>query len=108
MAGIAIHCLVSPLQLYTEGFIAIENAPSFLEEPASTSTDVSTSTNAEVESVEVPSNKFIPCNQLLMELQTSASSMTGSMDLGEQLYRDSIQIIARHLQGVCNNGCQLI
>ena len=93
----------SPLQLYTEGFIAIENAPSFqsnLEEPASTSTD------ADVESVEVPSNKFVPCNQLLMELQSS--SMTGSMDLGEQLYRDCIRKVAQHLQGVCNNGCQLI
>ena len=93
----------SPLQLYTEGFIAIENAPNL---QSSSEESASASIDAEVESVEVPSNKFVPCNQLLMELQSS--SRTESMDLGEQLYRDCIQKVAQHLQGVCNNGCRLI
>lgn len=68
----------SPLQLYTEGFVAIQSAPSFQsssEEPASTGTDAEVE-NEEVESVEVPSNEYVPCHQLLMELQSS--SLTGS------------------------------
>ena len=100
--------IIFPLQLYTEGFIAIENSPnlqSSSEESASTSIDAEVE-DAEMESVEVPSNKFVPCNQLLMELQSSLT--TESMDLGERLYRVCIQKVTQHLQGVCNDGCQLI
>ena len=99
---------LTPLQLFVEGCIAsdqYESAPHHEnhEQPMPSSSE--DTLPEEMESVEVPSNKFVPCHQLYMELQ-SVDPMSDCIDLGKQFYCACIQIIGQHLQNGCNN-CQL-
>ena len=101
---------LTPLQLFVEGFIAsnqYENAPqhtSHHDEERMPLTSVNAIPDG-LESVEVPSNKFTPCNQLFMELQ-SVNPLSNCTDLGKHFYCACIQIVGQHLQTGCNN-CQL-
>ena len=102
---------LSPLQLYTEGLVAIQQ-----DTLPHSSTDQSGITSGStindqlsngVEIVEVPSNKFIPCSQLLILLQCSIDPLSQCADLGKQFYYTCIQIVGQHLQGKGCNICTL-
>ena len=60
----------------------------------------------QVETVEVPSNKFVPCSQLFTELTSSVDPMSQCSDFGKAFYCQSIQIVGQHLQASCGN-CQI-
>ena len=79
---------LSPLQLYNEGLAAVE---SILLLNPSTYVNSINSVPDSVEAVEVPSNRFMPCHQLLLDLQSSINPTSQCDDLGKQFYYDCIQ-----------------
>lgn len=91
---------MSPLQLFVEGL-------SQTEEQSQSNPEVNSNLPPEdPESVQVPSNKFIPCTQLSAELYSSVDPMARCNDFGKELYCKVIEIVGQHLQTVCSN-CQL-
>ena len=99
---------MSPLQLFVEGLGSSEcEGPSPQSNPHSgpnaTSEEITTDG---VESVQVPSNKFVPCSQLFNQLQSSVDPMSHCSDFGKGFYYQSLQLVGQHLQVGCNN-CQL-
>ena len=48
--------------------------------------------------MKVPSNKFLPCHQSLLELQSEINPTFECDDFGRQLYYDYIQRVGQHLQ----------
>ena len=102
---------LSPLQLYTEGLVAIQQDTlphSSTDQSGITSgSTISDQLSNGVEIVEVPSNKFLPCSQLLIALQSSIDPLSQCADLGKQFYYTCIQIVGQHLQGTGCNICTL-
>ena len=94
---------LSPLQLYTEGLAAVE--PILSHDPSTSDSISSVPDSGEV--VEVPSNRFISCHQLLINLQSSINPTSSCNDLGKEFYYNCIQKTGQHLQTVCNN-CELV
>ena len=92
---------LSPLQLYSEGLAAVG---AILHADTSTAAG---STPDSVKTVEVPSNKFITCHQLLLELQSAVNPTSECADFGRQLYYDRIQRVGQHLQIVYIN-CEIV
>ena len=92
---------MSPLQLFVEGLSQTES----LSQQSSLDASSSLLTQ-ELDSVQVPSNKFVPCAQLCAELHSSVDPMAQCNDFGKEFYYKAIQIVGQHLQAVCSN-CQL-
>lgn len=90
---------MSPLQLFVEGLSQSEDIPQ-------QSSPGSSLPYEEPDSVQVPSNKFVPCSQLYTELNTSVDPMAPCNDFGKELYHKVVRMVGRHLQGNCNN-CKL-
>lgn len=98
---------MSPLQLFAEGIgeSGVDEGPR--QEPDSDPSGASNNSTAQpVESVEVPSNTFVPCTQLLIQLKSSVEPMSQCSDFGKGLYCQSIQLVGQHLQASCSN-CHL-
>lgn len=93
---------MSPLQLFVEGLSQTENPP----QQSWTSPDSSLPCE-EPDSVQVPSNKFVPCSQLYTELNSSVNPMAPCNDFGKNHYYKVVQIIGQHLQASCSD-CQLV
>ena len=95
---------LSPLQLYSEGLAAVG---AILHADTSTAASSTSSIPDSAEAVKVPSNKFLPCHQLLLELQSAINPTSECADFGRELYYDCIQRVGLHLQTVCNN-CEIV
>lgn len=100
--GLSTEGNMSPLQLFVEGLSQIEDSP--VAEQNSTP-GASSNVPNNLESVQVPSNKFEPCSGLSAEL-VSVDPMAQCTDFGKEFYCRAIQIAGRHLQMTCNN-CKL-
>lgn len=107
-----LHCLstegnMSPYQLFVEGLRA-----TFTDETLTLAIDQSqTNTNLEADlpvpnRVELPSNKFLPCDSLMSQLQSSFNPLSPCVDFGRGLYCQVIQFVGNHLQSGCL-GCEL-
>lgn len=91
---------MSPLQLFVEGLAQAESPPS---------QDLSSSSNLpseEPDTVQVPSNKFVPCDELYTELQQSVDPLAQCNDFGKEFYLRATRIVGEHLRAVCTT-CQL-
>lgn len=98
---------MSPLQLFVEGLSQIESVTHLSTQTAPPSASSGSSLPPqEPDSVQVPSNKFIPCAQLCAELNLSMDPMAKCTDFGKEFYCKAVQIVGQHLQAVCNT-CQL-
>ena len=94
---------MSPLQLFLEGQCA-SGQLSHTAERSESDADADSANGAipsDTTTVETPSNKFKPCNQLVADLNTSINPMAYCIDLGRQLYCQSVEIVGQHVQ----NGC---
>ena len=101
---------MSPLQLFAEGLcnseLECEGASSQTNSDTAPNPNFEETTTDDLESVQVPSNKFVPCSQLFTELQSSVDPMSHCTDFGKGLYYQSIQLVGQHLQIGCSD-CQL-
>ena len=95
----------SPLQLFVEGLSA---SGQYTESPQQSNLDLSvpgpTPEEAEVEAVQVPSNKFVPCSQLLTDLQTVVNPISHCTDFGKGFFYRTVQLTGQHMP--CTH-CQL-
>ena len=62
----------------------------------------STFGETEVTSVEVPSDFFAPCSQLLVELQSSINPLSECSDIDQGYYMTAIQLAGHHLANCAN------
>ena len=96
---------MSPLQLFVEGLSASGHCA---EAPQPSKSDLRvaspSSEETELEAVQVPSNQFIPCSQLLTELQSSVNPLSHCTDFGKGFYHRVVQLAGEHLP--CSS-CQL-
>lgn len=96
---------MSPLQLYFTGFVASDHQTSSTN--ASTLHQASVDFNLDdLESVEVPCNKFEPCDQLLQVIYSEVDLAQEAVNDGKTLYQRVIHLIGQHLLGHCS-GCKL-
>lgn len=94
---------MSPLQLFVEGVGESGELEGPQQPPCS---DPSGASSEQVETVEVPAKKFIPCSQLLTQLKSSVDPISQCSDFGKEFYYRSIQLVGHHLQAGCSN-CHL-
>ena len=96
---------MSPLQLFMEGLNACDES-SDLPEQSNSDLSVPSPTyqETELDSVQVPSNKFVPGNQLLTEIQSSVNPLCDCTDFGKGFFYTTAQLVAQHLP--CTH-CQL-
>lgn len=87
---------MSPYQLFFEGLHAADADAS--QPPPSTNQVLLPIPNR----IEVPSNVFVPCSNLLSQLQIF-QPLAPSLDFGRDLYRQVVHYIGNHLQSGCNN-----
>ena len=98
---------MSPSQLSVEGLCASESLPEQLYSGLLGPSPSNEKTiPEEVAFVEVPSNRFVPCTQVLSELQSSVDSMSQCTDFGRRFYKRAVQVVGQHLQNGCSD-CQL-
>lgn len=93
---------MSPLQLCTSGFIASSD-----HAIAQTSTNLSPSLSVDIntdnlECVEVPCNKFAPCDVPIDMVQSAVGPLAQSTNDGKTLYHRVIRLIGQHLQENCS------
>ena len=92
---------MSPLQLCILGLIS-SNQPA---NPASTGSPSFTSVNSnfdDLDSVEVPCNKFEPCNDLIGVVQSAVDPTAQADNDGKALYYTVVHLVGQHLQAGCN------
>ena len=98
---------MSPSQLFVEGLCASESLPEQLDSGLLGPSPSNEQTiPEEVAFVEVPLNRFVPCTQVLSELQSSVDPMSQCTDFGRRFYKRAIQVVGQHLQNGCSD-CQL-
>ena len=98
---------MSPLQLFVEGVCESGQYEDPPQQSDSALSGPSPNLTAEqVEVVEVPANKFVPCIQLFTQLQSSVDPMSQCRDFGKDFYYQSIRLVGQHLQAGCSN-CQV-
>ena len=93
---------MSPLQLCTSGFIASSNhavTQTGTNSSPSLSVDINTDN---LECVEVPCNKFAPCDVLIDIVQSAVGPLAQSTNDGRTLYHRVIRLIGQHLQSNCS------
>ena len=102
---------MSPIQLCVSGLTASNYQISEVNTGPSQS-DLSLSNlqfnfdTENLESVEVPCNKFNPCNQLVNMVESLLTPATQTATDGKTMYRDVIHTVGQHLQDICNR-CSL-
>ena len=92
---------MSPLQLCVLGLVS-SNQPA---NPASTSSPSFASVNSnfdDLDSVEVPCNKFEPCNDLIGVVQSAVDPTAQADNDGKALYYTVVHLVGQHLQAGCN------
>ena len=100
----------TPMQLYVEGLLTNGecNTTSITSQDSQQSSGSPNSLSDllpnDMECVEVPNNKFTPCQLAVSALQ-QINPIPENKDFGKQFYIQCIQIIGQHLQENCNN-CQ--
>ena len=92
---------MSPLQLCTSGFIASNHPITQTSTSSSSSFSVDISTD-NLECVEVPCNKFAPCDELIDMVQLAVGPLAQATNDGKTLYHRVIHLIGQHLQGRCS------
>ena len=88
---------MSPLQLYVLGLVSSSQPAS----PASTGPASVNSNFDNLDSVEVPCNKFEPCDELIDIIQSVDPTAQGNTD-GKTLYYSVIHLVGQHLQARCS------
>ena len=96
---------MSPLQLCVSGLIASDHQTKL----AGTATgqshlDLQTEN---LESVEVPCNKFEPCDELIGTVHSAVTPAAQATNDRKTMYHCVIQLVGQHLQSSCNR-CKLI
>ena len=92
----------TPMQLYVEGLLVSgECSRSTTQQSSNSSSGVLSN---EVEYVEVPTTRFIPCQLAATELE-NINPTSDCTDHGKHFYKQCVQLIGEHLLGNCNN-CQ--
>ena len=92
---------MSPIQLCVSGLIASNHQTS------STGTATGQSQmDLDIESVEVPCNKFEPCDQLIDTVQSVVTPAVQATTDGKTMYCHVIHLVGQHLQDSCNR-CEL-
>ncbi len=91
--------LSTTVQLYVGGLMT---------EPSATLPDLSgTSQQLPIptytQHVQIPDNRFHPCQILLNSLQTTIDPLGSSTDFGKSLYMQTVRLAGIHLSGSCNN-----
>lgn len=95
---------MSPLQLCMSGLIASDHQPDLGGTATGQSyLDLQTEN---LESVEVPCNKFEPCDQLIDTVYSAATPVAQATNDGKTMYHCVIHLVGQHLQGNCNS-CKL-
>lgn len=98
---------MSPYQLFFEGINYMGVDPSQTINPSqNTNVDVGLGDLPIPNRVEVPSNVFLPCDNLLSQLQRSFQPLTSSTDFGRSVYRQIVHYIGNHLQAGCSS-CEI-
>ena len=93
------------MQLYVEGLLAsVEYSTASQESSTGSPNSLLDLLPDEMECVEVPNNKFLPCEQVISDLQ-QINGTPECTDFGKQFYIQCIQLIGQHLQENCNS-CQ--
>ncbi len=92
---------MSPLQLFVEGATAC----ALNEEEQSSQQPISTTPHPmspdDLDSVQVPANKFVPCTLLSAVLLAVVDPMSQCSDLGKSLYCTTVHVVGQHLQEGC-------
>ena len=92
---------MSPYQLFFEGINATDiNDVGELTQSQTANVDTDLPVSSQLN---VPPNKFIPCDSLLFQLQSSFQPLHSCTDFGVSLYRQVIHYIGNHLQSGCSN-----
>ena len=95
---------MTPLQLFVEGS-RVNHSEDEAQQTSSTPPAL-IPVPEETECVQIPSNKFEPCNYLSTLLQSSVNPLTQSDDFGKSLYCEAMHKIGQHLQARCSE-CHL-
>ena len=96
---------MSPIQLCISGLMASNHQTSL----ASTATGQSClDLDIEnLESVEVPCNKFVPCHQVIDIVESAVTPDAQATTDGKTMYHRVIYLVGQHLQDNCNR-CKLV
>ena len=95
---------MTPMQLYVDGLLATECSV-MPQESSGLPSRLQDLMPEEIDLVEIPTNKFIPCQQVVNELN-AINPGTRCTDFGKQFYKQCIQVLGQHLQINCNT-CHL-
>ena len=92
---------MSPQQLFVEGL----NAAAAVNLDISHSTDSLPPVNLPPvpNRVEVPPNMYIPCDNLMSQLQSSFNPLITCSDFGRDIYCQVVHYVGNHLQSGCSN-----
>ena len=85
---------MSPYQLFFEGFSALEGDyedSSNIGTPSSVPEHISAAQTSVPERVQIPRNSFVPCHNLMVEIQ-NLQPLSTSSDFGKSLYYEAIQV----------------
>ena len=91
---------MSPLQLCVSGLIASDHhTDSTGTATGQSHLDLQTEN---LESVEVPCNKFEPCDQLIDIVHSAVTPAAQATNDGKTMYRCVVHLVGQHLQSNCN------
>ena len=93
---------LTPNQLFVQGAIEYGMTPNMVL-PSNPLAVQATRAPTPGDTVNVPSNRYLPCVYLKQQLCTQVNPLSNSDCLGSDLYRRSVHIVGQHLA----NGCQV-
>ena len=92
---------MSPIQLCVSGLTASNHQVNVADTVASLPNQQLDLDMENLESVEIPCNRFKPCDQLINTVESLVTPTLHTTTDGKTMYRDVIHTVGQHLQGTC-------